>query len=66
MSRTTETEKEEEREEQGKICLKKSFKFIKEFPGEKRSGTLHYGKEEVESYLHETHSDPLIERQATG
>ena len=39
--------------------VKNPFKFTKELLGEERSGILHCVKEEVEGYLHETHSDPL-------
>lgn len=42
--------------------FKKSFEFPKEFHCEERSGTLHCGKEEVEGYLQETHSDPLRDK----
>lgn len=41
--------------------VKIPFKFTKELPGKERSGTLHCSKEEVEGYLHETHSDPMRE-----
>ena len=39
--------------------VKNPFKFTKELLDKEGSGTLHCVKNEVEGYLHETHSDPL-------
>lgn len=54
-----EAEEEEKWEELGKICQEPIQ--TKELLREERSGTLHCAKEEVEEYLHETHSDPMKE-----
>lgn len=56
-------QKKRKREKSSARFVKNLFKFTKELLRKERSGTLHCSKEEVEEYLHETHSDPMKEEQ---
>lgn len=55
--------KKRKREKSSARFVKNLFKFTKELLRKERSGILHLSKEEVEEYLHETHSDPMKEEQ---
>lgn len=55
--------KKRKREKSSARFVKNLFKFTKELLRKERSGILHCSKEEVEEYLHETHSDPMKEEQ---
>lgn len=57
-SKATEAEEKEKREELCKICQEPCS-----YEKKGHAGTLHCSKEEVEEYLHETHSDPMKEEQ---
>lgn len=61
-SKATEAEEKEKREKLCKIC-QEPIQIYQGAPTKERSGTLHCSKEEVEEYLHETHSDPMKEEQ---
>lgn len=56
-------QKKRKREKSSARFVKNLFKFTKELLRKERSGILHCLKEEVEEYLHETHSDLMKEEQ---